>query len=198
MVRVQILLTAVLVFLSLAAFGQNSHVIRVGVAPLENRSTRNVPADSERDRLVLALNGLKPDKKTHVKVEAVPVDGSTGNEVTDDAVKKNCDYVAYPVLLQVSELEPGVLQPGTISTNPSSVVVPPTAETQAERPEYEATVAYQLYHIKAHTTTSGPALSGSRHPSEQEAISQGLDRVALSVFDVIKKGAPTHPMHELD
>jgi hypothetical protein len=200
MVRARIFLVAVVVvfFCSCLAFGQNNQVVRVGVAPLENRSNRNVPPEGGRDSLVLAINQLKPDKKTHMKLEAVPLDGSTGNEITDDASKKNCDYIVYPVLLQLNELEPGVLQPGTISTDPSSALGLPNAETQTKRPGYEATVAYNLYNIKGHTTSPGPALSGARHPVEQEAVAQVLDRVALNVFGTIRKGGQTHPMREQD
>lgn len=196
MVRARILLAAILVFFLYPAFGQKNQVVRVGVAPLENRSSASAPSDVERDRLVLAINQLKPDKKTHLKLEAVALEGETGNDVTDDAVKKNCDYVVYPMLLKLSELEPGVLQPGTVTTDPSSIVGPPTVDSQTMRTEYEATAAFKLYNIKGHSTISRPALTGIRHPFEQEAVSEALDRVVLSVFDVIKKGGQTHPMEE--
>ena len=196
MVRARIFLPAVLAFFSCMAFGQKNQVVRVGVATLENRSSRSVPADVERDRLVSAINDLKPDKKTHIKLEAVSVDGSTGNEVTEDAVKKNCDYVVYPVLLEVRQVEPGLVQPGTIQTAPNPALGLPTAQTQAMRPEFEATVAYNLYNIKAHKTTVGPALSGQQYTSEVDAVSQVLDRVALGVLGFIKKGGETHPMRE--
>ena len=49
----------------------------VGVALLQNHAGRSVPANVERDRLVRALNQLKPDKKTHMKVVGVPLEGYT-------------------------------------------------------------------------------------------------------------------------
>lgn len=198
MVRAQIFAAAVLVFSSCFAFSQNNQVVRVGVATLENRSPHDVPRDVERDRLVSAINQLKPDKKAHIKLEAVPLDGNTGNDVVDEAAKKDCNYVVYPVLLEVNQIEPGVLQPGTIQTNPASPLGLPTPGTQAARPEFEATVAYKLYNIKAHTTTAGPAISDRHYTSEVDVVSQVLDRVASSVFDAIRKGGPSHPMQEHD
>ena len=47
---------------------------------------RSVPGNVERDRLVTAINQRKPDKKTHVKVQAIPLNGMTRNEV---AKKRN-------------------------------------------------------------------------------------------------------------
>ena len=188
MVSARGFLAAALVFFSCATFGQDNQVVRVGVATLENRTTRNVPLDVERDHLVSAINQLKPDKKTHIKLEAVSLDGDNPNDLTDEAIKKNCDYIVYPVLLQLSELEPGVPQPGTITTAPTSPLGLPNAETQAMRPEFEATVAYNLYDIKARSATPGPALSDHHHTSQVGVVSQVLDRVALSIFAVIRKG----------
>ena len=199
MVRAQTFIPVILVLLSCLAFGENNTIVRVGVALLENRSTRGVPLDVERDRLVSAINDLKPDKKTHVKLEAVPLDGSTGNDVTDEAVKKNCDYIVYPVLLDLRQLgDPYMPQPGTIQTNPNAGLGSQSPETQAMNPSFEATVAYKLYNVSAHTTTPGPAFSERHDTTELNTVSQVMNRIALNVLEVIRKGGQSHPMREQD
>src|SRR5208282_3959587 len=71
--------------LSLCGLAQENRIIRVGVATMENRTGRGVPGNAERDRLVGALNGEKPDKKLHLKVQGVPLDGATPEDVGVEA-----------------------------------------------------------------------------------------------------------------
>jgi hypothetical protein len=192
--RVLILLSFVIPYSALA---QNSQTVRVGVAALENQSARSVPLDVEHDRLVRSINQLKPDKKTHLKLEAVPLEGSSGNEVVEQAAQKSCDYVVYPTLLELRQSgDPYVRRPGTMQTNPNATWGNQTPEGQAMEPQYEATVDYKLYDVKAHTTTPGPPFS-ARATSEIDTVAQVLDRIAMSVFGVIKKGGtPPAPMRE--
>src|SRR5208283_5500800 len=88
------------VLASVFGLAQESSV-RVGVALLQNEAGRSVPANVERDRLVKALNQLKPDKKTHMKVVGVPLDGTTPNEIAEEAEQKKCQYVVYTTLTEL-------------------------------------------------------------------------------------------------
>ena len=95
--------------------------MRVGVALLQNQAGRSVPANVERDRLVKALNQLKPDKKTHVKVVGVPLEGMTRDEIGEEAEQKKCQYVVYTTLTELRNADdPYQHVPGTIETNPNS------------------------------------------------------------------------------
>src|SRR5271157_268615 len=90
-----------LCLLSLCAFAQENRVIRVGVPIMKNLAGRSVPGNIERDRLVAALNQEKPDKKLHVKVQGVPLEGLTPEDIGDEAKQKNCDYVVYTTLIEL-------------------------------------------------------------------------------------------------
>src|SRR5262249_9968133 len=77
------------------------NTVRVGVAVMQNEAGRSVSGTLERDRLVQALNRMKPDKKTHVQVQAVPLDAMTGNEADDEAASKKCAYVVFTTLTEL-------------------------------------------------------------------------------------------------
>src|SRR5215469_5809391 len=63
--------------------------IRVGVAVMQNQAGRSVSGTLERDRLVQALNHMKPDKKTHVQVEAVALDAMLETRLMTKLLQKN-------------------------------------------------------------------------------------------------------------
>jgi len=194
MYRALLLLIALLPSL---VFAQNGQVVRVGVATLDNQSGRGVPVDVERDRLVRALNQIKPDKKTHLKLEAIPLEGTSGNELSDRAAQKNCDYILYTTLTELRQAgDPYQHRPGTIETNPNGQWSSQNPSAQAMDPEYRATAEYRLYNIKAHTTITGPPYSTQQATNEMDTVSQLLDRVASNVFSEIKKGGTPGPMRE--
>src|ERR1035437_8678694 len=93
--------------LSLGAFAQENRVIKVGVPVMRNRADRSVPGNIERDRLVAALNQEKPDKKLHIKIQAVALDGTTPDDVGPEAKQKNCDYVVYTTLVELRSSSDG-------------------------------------------------------------------------------------------
>ena len=151
-------------FLSLCAFAQENRVIRVGVPIMKNLAGRSVPGNIERDRLVAALNQEKPDKKLHVKVQGVPLEGLTPEDIGDEAKQKNCDYVVYTTLIELqASSDPAMRQPGTIQTNPGGVWNNPNnPRAQALNPEYSATVEYKLYR-----TGNPDAISGAPFSNQQ-------------------------------
>ena len=129
--------------LSVFGFAQEN-AIRVGVAVMQNQAGRSVPGTLERDRLVQALNHSKPAKKTNLKVEAIPLEGSIGDEVADEAEQKKCQYVVYTTLTELRGADdPYQHVPGTIETNPNSQWSP----AQRMDPEYRATVDYKLVKV---------------------------------------------------
>ncbi|HVO62231.1 MAG TPA: hypothetical protein VMT53_14940, partial [Terriglobales bacterium] len=82
--RLSTTIFALCLLLASACLAQDTdNVIRVGVAVMENNAGRSVPGNVERDRLVKAINQLKPDKKTHVKVEAVPLQSSSAGDAQE-------------------------------------------------------------------------------------------------------------------
>src|SRR6516165_2966376 len=97
------------------------NAIRIGVAVMQNQAGRSVSGTLERDRLVQAFNHMKPDKKTHVQVQGVPLDAGTGNEADEEAASKKCAYVVFTTLTELRSYDdPYQHRPNTIETNPNS------------------------------------------------------------------------------
>jgi hypothetical protein len=183
------LLLAIPGYMSIIGFAQQSSV-RVGVAVMQNYAGRSVPGNLERDRLVKALNQLKPDKKTHMKVEAVPLNGSSADEVGDEAQQKGCEYVVYTKLTELrNQTDPYQHMPGTIETNPNSQWTAPP-----EEPEYRATVEWKLAKVGSPGVIDAAPFSTQQTGNEIDTVSQVMDQIALRVADIVKKGAP--PMKE--
>jgi hypothetical protein len=185
-----------LVLLSLCAFAQENRVVRVGVAVMQNKAGRSVPGEMERDRLVAALNQEKPDKKQHIKVLGIPLQGMTPDEVGDEAAQKKCDYVVYTSLVELqSSTDPTMptTRPGTIQTNPGGVWSTPPGGRQLS-PEYRATVEFRLHRTGSASAIAGSPYSGQQTANEETVVSQLMNQIANRVFAEIKKAPP--PMQE--
>jgi len=190
-------LIAIAIVLSCCAFAETNSIVRVGIAPMQNQAGRSVPPNLERDRLVRAINQLKPDKKTHLKLEAVPLDGGNGNDLAGEAAQKNCDYIVYTTLTELRQSgDPYQHRPGTIETNPNGVWNNQNPAAQRVDPEYRATVEYKLYSVKSHSTVAGAPYSTQQAGNDIDTVSQVMDRVANSVFAEIKKTGTPSPMPE--
>jgi hypothetical protein len=171
------------------------NAIRVGVALLQNEAGRAVPANVERDRLVRALNQLKPDKKTHTKAVGVPLDGVTPNEISEEAEQKKCQYVVYTTLTELRNADdPYQRPPGTVETNPNSQWSNQNSRSERQDPEFRVTVEYKLVSVPGNNAVAGAPYSTQLAMNEIDAVSQVLDRVANAVFGEIKKS--TSPMKE--
>jgi len=179
---------------SVAGLAQEN-AVRVGVALLQNRAGRSVPANVERDRLLKALNQLKPDKKTHLKVVGVPLDGMTPNEISEEAEQKKCQYVVYTTLTELRNADdPYQRPPGTVETSPNSQWSHQNGEAERLDPEFRVTVEYKLVSVPSNNAVAGAPYSTQLAMNEIDAVSQVLDRVANAVFAEIKKGSA--PMKE--
>lgn len=182
--------------LSLCAVAQENRVVLVGVPIMKNAATRSVPGTLEQERLVSDLNQQKPDKKQHLAVRGVPLDGTTADEVTEQVKQKKCDYVVYTTLIELStSSDPYQRTPGTIQTNPGGVWNNPgNPRAQAMEPEYRATVEYKLYRADG-TPVSGAPFSYQQATMETEVVAQIMSRIASKVFAEVKKGGGP-PMQE--
>src|SRR5664279_6399015 len=182
------------ILISISGLAQEN-AVRVGVALLQNNAGRSVPANIERDRLVKALNQLKPDKKTHLKVVGVPLEGMTRDEIGEEAQQKNCQYVVYTTLTELRNFDdPYQHVPGTVETNPNSQWSQRDGRAERQDPEYRVTVEYKLVSVQSNSTVAGAPYSTQLAMNEIDAVSQVMDRVANAVFGEIKKGS--QPMKE--
>jgi len=188
-------LCALALMTAVSCLSQESTVVQVGVAVMENYAGRSVPGNVEQARLVKALNQLKPDKKTHVKIEAVPLTAASPSEASEEAQQKKYQYVVYTRLTELrGQQDPYQRQPGTIETNPNSQWSSRDASNQRVDPEFRATVEYKLVKVDSGQEVSGAPFSTQQAGSEIDTVSQIMDRIALAVADQVKKAPP--PMRE--
>ncbi len=179
-----------------SAYGlAQDNAVRVGVAIMQNEAAQAVPGNIERDRLVKAINQLKPDKKTHLQVIGVPLEGSTANEISEEADQKKCQYVVYTTLTELRTAgDPYQRRPGTVESNPNSQWSSRDPDNQRVDPEFRVTVEYKLVRVGSHNVVASAPYSTQLAMNEIDAVSQVMDRVANAVFAQIKKGPV--PMHE--
>ena len=165
--------------------------IRVGVAVMQNQAGRSVSGTLERDRLVEALNHMKPDKKTHVQVQGIPLDAMNTNEVEDEAASKKCAFVVFTTLTELRNADdPYQRVPNTIETNPNSQwSMQNNPRAQQMDPEYRVTVEYKLFHTGG-SEVSGSPYSTQAATNEIDAVSQVMGRIASRVADEVKKSTP--------
>ena len=179
----------------LCALAQENQTVRVGVAVMQNKAGRSVSGNMERDRLVAALNQLKPDKKLHLKMQAVPLEGMTPNEVGDEVQQKKCAYVVYTTLVELqSSTDPTMQRPGTIQTNPNGAWgMPNNPGSSAMNPEYRATVEYRLYRTGDSGVIAGAPFSNRQAADEETVVSGVMNQIANRVFAEIKKAPAPMP-----
>ena len=184
----------ILLVASSIAFSQEQRVVRVGVAMMRNNANRSAPSELERDRLVKALNAEKPDKKLHLKVQGVALEGTNPEDAASQGDENKCDYIVYTTLIELrTQGDPAQRRPGTFETNPNSQRRPQDPETAAINPEYRATVEYKLYRTGDRTPISGAPFSTQAELSEIDVVSQLMDRVANRVLAEVKKAALSRP-----
>jgi hypothetical protein len=191
---VRVSLFAVLLTVSPQIFAQQMQVIRVCAPVMKNTAGRSVPAGPERDRLVKALNDEKPDKKLHVKVLGVALEGTDREDVEAQAEAKKCDYVLYTRLMELkTQGDPEEHRPGAVNTmSPNGQRQSP--EDAAMNPEYVATVEYKLYRTGEATMISGAPFTAQDALADTEVVGQVMDRIANRVFDVVKKRSAAPPL----
>ncbi len=152
---------------------QENHTIRVGVTVLQNAPV-GLSATAARDRLVKDLN--KPKRSP---VEAVPLDHSAGQQLSDEARQKNCGFVVYPVLTEAhAQAQDSAGGPFNMATAQEHNV-----------PNFHATIEYTVYRASDLTTVASGSAKAQGVGSQAEIASEALDSVAKKVSADIKKAA---------
>jgi hypothetical protein len=154
------------------SFAQDNQVVRVGVVVLGNAN--GITPTAGRDRLVKALN-----KQKKSQVQAVPLEGSGGDQASADARQKNCEFVVFTTVTE-AHAESQATQTGT-------------GGSFTNNPEFHATVEYKLYRLSDATPVATGSARAHEIGSQGEVVGQALDNVAKKVVVDIKSAAATAP-----
>jgi hypothetical protein len=181
--------------ISLYALAQENRVVRVGVAMMQSQASHSMSGAWGQDRLVAALDQQKPDKKQHIKLQGVPLEGTGPEEVGNEAKQKNCDYVVYTNLVELQAATDSTMQPrtGTMGTYPGGALgLPPNNpnNTRTGNTAYRATVDYRVYRTGDTATISSSSLTNQQSGPQENVVAQVLNQVANRVFAEVKKAPP--------
>ena len=142
-------------------------VVRVGVVPINNRSGREVSAESMSVQLVNAVAGSG--------VEAVPLAASEQAAAEAEARQKECDFILYTDL---ASLKPSAGKVGGMFGRAVGAV------TGSER--YEARVEFRLAPVAAGGTTLELNATAKQEGAEA-SVGAALDSEAKSVVAAVRK-----------
>ena len=155
---------------------QENTAVRVGVTVLQHAPV-GLSATAARDRLVKDLN---KQKKLHV--EAIPLDQSAGQQLSDEARQKNCAFVVDPTLTEAhaqgQDSAGGAFDMFTVQEH--------------NVPNFHATIEYKVYRASDLTPVASGSAKAQGIGSQAEITGEALDNVAKKVSADIKN-APAAP-----
>lgn len=177
--------------------GSDENAIKVGVAVLKNTATRSVPVNVERDRLVSAINRLKPPKhaKDAAKILAVPLDSASPEEANAQATKLGCQYVVFTNLTELRESgdQPGPPRPGEVRIGRDPVADDPNVAYRHETQRY-AVMEFQLVNTGGGNALFDTSASAHEATTEDGIVSMLMDRVANRVVSEIRNSGTRPPI----
>lgn len=140
--------------------------LRIGVAPIQNNSNQSVTLETLRDALAIHFAELEMD--------TLPLQGSSANELSNEAKKGMCDYILSTVLEAVTrEAEAG--------PHPSSDVGKKSA------PMVEVRISFRLVETSTGMTRVQSTVSAHAPASTAIVISTALQKEASFVISNLKQ-----------
>ena len=149
--------------------------MRVGIAVLG--SAIGISSTEGRDRLVKDLN-----KQKKVPLEAVPIQGISGNQISAEAREKNCEFVVFPTVVDAQKQGQVQRSDGGIAT---------------DVPNFHASLEYKVYRVSDSTlVASGKALAqgiGSQGEIVSEALDSASGKIAAALKSAVAAAPPPTP-----
>lgn len=164
-------------------------VIKVGVAVLKNTAPRSVPVAVERDRLVRAINQMKPPKHTKnaAKIQAVALDSASPEAANSQARELGCEYVVFTELTDLRESgDPArAPRPGEVHIGRDPVANDPNVGYRHEVQRY-GVMQFQLFQVDEGSPRFDTSASAHEATTEDGIVSMLMDRVANRVVSEIR------------
>lgn len=176
---------------------KNAEAIKIGVAVLKNTATRSVPVTVERDRLVNAINHIKPPKhsKDRTRIQAVALDTASVGEANEQARDRGCDYVVFTNLTELRESgDPAPApRPGEIRIGRDPVANDPNPAYRHDVQRY-GVMEFQLFRLGDPSPRVDTSTSDQDFTTADGILSALMDRVANRVVSEIRSGSKSVPM----
>jgi VWFA-related protein len=153
---------------------QDVTVVEVCV-PVMRSGVNTVSVTEARDRLVKALNRLKPDKKLNASVRAVPLEETPGQKAMAEASEKGCLFLlsTYLTDLRISS----VLKPSEM--NSGDLVAYPIFST---------TIEYELTRAVDGTPFGTGSVKEEDTTSLTEVVRRAVNHLAAKAFADLRDG----------
>jgi VWFA-related protein len=151
---------------------QEAAKLRLGVAVLSGPPKIEMGIEA-RDRLVMLLNRRKADGKSLLNLEAVALDASSPVAAMADARNKNCEFVLYTRLTDL--------------TSKSDISSP----IGVDLPVFHAGLEYQINRVVDGSGFASNSIKAEDSASIRDAIWRALAQVASVAASEIKKGQAT-------
>jgi hypothetical protein len=190
-----VLVTCVLSVVAASQVLSAPKVIRVGVAPMENTSTRPINQRLQRDRLAREFQPHKKHQKPGaVVIEAVRLDSSTRADIGREARDRGCDYILYTNLVELRTAgDPQApKRSGSVSIGSDPLAQYP-GPPYMNAPVFRAVVDYRVERVDDANVLFALSASGLEHTDEDGTVSRLLGQIANRVKSELEsKQSPQH------
>lgn len=153
---------------------EQAPAVRIGVAVMRS-GTDKVSVIAARDRLIKALNHQKLGKKREIVIEAIALDEAKGPPAFAEAKAKNCQWVIFSHLTDLTTSERGESANFTLG-----------GVTQV--PVITAKVAYQVARVSDSAEIAIGSATGEDSTSIPEAVFQAISHLVPQAVGEMRKG----------
>lgn len=175
----------------MAQASETKNIVRVGVAEPYNQSAEVFQPSWERDLLVRYINREAKRKKSEAAIEAVPLHGSSLEEVANEARQQSCAYV---LLTTATGTNAGV----AVDSRDGSSRVPGAIGTGGR--SADLLINYQIQGLtdartaaQGSVTACGSDYQGQPTRDWNDAVRQAMDELAPLVVKEIRKHPAPKP-----
>jgi len=169
------------VLFPLTAASQQEQVVTIAVA-LMRSGTNQVSASEARDRLVKALNQHKVDKKSKIRIHAVPLTESETSKALAEARDTACQFVLFSHLTDVQKSEKMVPTDLQGSVNYEPLVT--------------AKIAYQLHRVLDDVELAAGSGKAEGASSLPDAVFQTMSQLSEQIIADLRRVGSAAPAME--
>jgi hypothetical protein len=161
-------------------------IIRIGIAPMANRSQRQGSPTWERNQLMRELQRLRVDHKSPIVLEAVSLEASSSEDASAESEKKGCQYFVLTTLLDAGH-GPGI-SGGPDGIQPAPVIIGNT------NPNHALAMNFTVIEVGiARALTEGTAAAPVEDNNDIRAADEAIRLVAHRVASELRKDRPPSP-----